>query len=191
MTYLKCMKQKEKRRCSWVKLNNPIYVDYHDNEWGKPNRNDKYLFEALILETFQAGLSWEIILNKREHFRDAFDNFDWNKIANYNDKKKRELEENPNIIRNKRKISAAIENAKIFIKIRNEFGEFANYIWGFSGNKVVQNTKWEFRTTSELSDKISRDLKKRGMKFLGSTTIYSYLQAIGIVNDHEPHCDFK
>ncbi len=185
------MNRKEKRRCSWVKLNNQIYVDYHDNEWGKPQRDDKYLFEALILETFQAGLSWEIILNKREHFRKAFDNFDWNKIAKYNDKKIAELAENPNIIRNKKKISASVENAKIFIKIRNEFGEFANYIWGFSENKVVKNTKWQFRTTSELSDKISRELKKRGMKFLGSTTIYSYLQAIGVVNDHQPHCDFK
>ncbi len=180
-----------KNRCSWVNLKNNAYVAYHDDEWGKPHFDDAYLFEALLLECFQAGLSWEIILNKRDHFRKAFDKFNWNKIANYDDKKIQELSENPNIIRNKSKIVAAVNNTKIFLEIRKEFGEFSKYIWGFTNGKVVKNPTGEFRTTSELSDTISRDLKKRGMKFLGSLTIYAYLQAIGVVNDHQPDCDFK
>ncbi len=180
----------KKRRCKWVNLKNPLYVEYHDKEWGVPSYDDSYLFEMLVLESFQAGLSWECVLNKREEFRKAFDNFDYNKIQNYDEKKIEELSNNSKIIRNKLKINATINNAKIFIKIQKEFGSFAKYIWSFSDNKVIKNIDNNFKTTSELSDKISKDLKKKGMKFVGSTIIYSYLQAIGIINDHELECDF-
>lgn len=175
-------------RCKWINLKNKIYVDYHDNEWGKIKHNDKYLFEMLILEGFQAGLSWECILNKREDFRKAFDNFDYEKISKYDNNKIDELLNNPNIIRNKLKINAAITNAKIFMEVQKEFGSFDKYIWSFSNSKVIKNMDDNLKTTSELSDTISKDLKKRGMKFVGSTIIYSYLQAIGIINDHELNC---
>lgn len=178
------------KRCKWVNLNNKIYVDYHDNEWGKEEHDDRMLFELLILEGFQAGLSWECVLNKREYFREAFDNFDYIKISKYDSGKIFELLNNPNIIRNKLKINAAITNAKAFMEIQKEFGSFDKYIWSFTNYKVVKNIDDNFKTTSELSDKISKDLKKRGMKFVGSTIIYSYLQAIGIINDHELNCDF-
>ena len=178
----------KKRRCKWVNLNNPLYVFYHDKEWGIPNYNDDYMFEFLILESFQAGLSWECVLNKREEFKKAFDNFDYNKISNYDKNKILELCKNEKIIRNKLKINAAVNNAKIFIKIQMEFGSFSKYIWSFTNNEVVKNIDNNFKTTSNLSDNISIDLKKRGMKFVGSTIIYSYLQAIGIINDHELEC---
>ena len=177
-------------RCHWVNLNNPKYIEYHDKEWAVPSYDDKYLFELLILETFQAGLSWECIINKRENIKKAFDNFDYNKIANYNDKKIEELLNNKNIIRNKLKINSAISNSKIFIEIRKEFGSFSNYIWKFTNNKIIDH-KGKIITSNSLSDKISKDLKKRGMKFIGTTIIYSYLQAIGIVNDHDSNCDFR
>ena len=175
----------EKKRCSWCNLKNPKYIDYHDNEWGVLNLDDQYLFEMLILESFQAGLSWEIILNKRENFRLAFDNFNIEKMIRYNDKKIKELLQNEGIIRNKLKINASISNAKIFRKIQIEYDSFANFLKIFTKNEVIfENDK----TTSELSDKISDELRKRGMKFVGSTIIYSYLQAIGIINSHEKDC---
>ena len=175
-------------RCKWVNLNNDLYVNYHDNEWGKPKYDDKYLFELLVLELFQAGLSWECVLNKREAFREAFDNFNYEIIANYGDAKVNELINNKLIIRNRLKINAVVNNSRIFIKIQKEFGSFSNYIWGFSNNKIIKNKDDNLNTTSHLSDIISNDLKKRGMKFVGSTIIYSYLQAIGIIDDHELKC---
>lgn len=177
-------------RCKWVNLKNKIYVDYHDNEWGKEEHDDRMLFELLILEGFQAGLSWECVLNKREYFREAFDKFDCIKISKYDSEKINELLNNQNIIRNKFKINAAIANAKVFIKIQKEFDSFDKYIWSFTNGKVIKNMNDNLKTTSKLSDEISKDLKKRGMKFVGSTIIYSYLQAIGIIDDHELNCDF-
>ena len=177
-------------RCFWVNLNNPRYIDYHDKEWCVPSHNDNYLFEMLVLESFQAGLSWECILNKRDYFREAFDNFDYKKISKYDDSKIIELMNNKNIIRNKLKIKATITNSKIFMDIQKELGSFSNYIWSFTNNKVIDH-KGEVITSNELSDTISKDLKKRGMKFVGTTIIYSYLQAVGVVNDHDLTCDFR
>ncbi len=176
------------QRCRWVNENNPLYVAYHDLEWGKPSYDDAYLFEMLLLESFQAGLSWECILNKRANFRKAFDNFSYQKIAQYDATKISKLLQTPGIIRNKLKIQAAITNAQVFLKIQKEYHSFSNYIWHFTNNKQIINKNDTFATTSPLSDAISRDLKKRGMKFVGSTIIYSYLQAIGIINDHELNC---
>ena len=178
------------KRCFWVNLNNPLYVKYHDEEWGVPSHDDKYLFEMLILESFQAGLSWECILNKREAFRKAFDNFDINKIIKYDDNKIEELMNNKDIVRNRRKITATIKNASIFKDIIKEYDSFDKYIWKFTDGKVIKNKTDIFNSTSELSDIISKDLYKRGMRFVGSTIIYSYLQAIGIINDHELKCNF-
>ena len=172
-------------RCKWCNLNNPLYIHYHDNEWGKLNLHDDYLFEMLILESFQAGLSWECVLNKRENFRCALDSFNIDKIVRYNDEKINELMHNSMIIRNKLKIKAMIENAKIYKHIQSEFGSFHKYLKTFTDDKII----YEYdRTTSDLSDKISNDLKKRGMKFVGSTVIYSYLQAIGIIYSHQKDC---
>lgn len=178
-------------RCKWVNENNKLYIKYHDEEWGVSSYDDTYLFEMLLLESFQAGLSWECILNKREAFRVAFDSFNYKKIANYSDKKINKLLNNKEIVRNRLKINAAINNAKVFIDIQKEFKSFSNYIWSFTNNKQIVNKDDIFKTTSSLSDTISNDLKKRGMKFVGSTIIYSYLQAIGIINDHELNCDFR
>ncbi len=180
-------KKKAINRCSWVNLDNPLYVDYHDNEWGIPEHNDTKLFEMLILECFQAGLTWECVLNKRENFRKAFDNFDMQKISKYDDAKCEQLLSTP-IIRNRLKIKATVTNSRIFMKIQKEFGSFDAYIWGFTNGKVI-NESCDIRSTSPLSDEISKDLKKRGMKFVGSTIIYAYLQAIGILNAHTPDCD--
>ena len=180
-----------KKRCSWVNLENPVYVDYHDKEWGKKNHNDKYLFELLVLESFQAGLSWECVLNKRENFRKAFDNFEINKIIGYDDDKVDELLNNREIIRNRLKIKAMINNAKVFSDIQKEYQTFNNYIWHFTKEKVIQRNSNDITTTSSLSDEISKNLKKRGMKFIGSTIIYSYLQAIGVINDHDFDCDCR
>ncbi len=174
-------------RCKWVNLENPLYVAYHDSEWGIPSHNDNYLFEMLLLESFQAGLSWECILNKREAFKEAFDHFDVIKISHYDDEKVEQLMHNKAIIRNRLKIKAAINNAKVFMSIQKEFTSFDNYIWAFTKGKVIKGKG--INTRSSLSDKISKDLTKRGMKFVGSVIIYSYLQAIGIINDHEPKCD--
>ena len=174
-----------KKRCAWCNLKNQKYVEYHDNEWGVANFDDKYLFEMLILESFQAGLSWECVLNKRDSFRQAYDNFDLEKVCNYDAKKKQELISNAEIIRNKLKVNASINNAKIFRDIKNEFGTFYNYLKTFTNGETYYEVGL---TSSELSDKISKDLKKRGMKFVGTTIIYSYLQAIGIINSHDKDC---
>ena len=171
-------------RCKWCNLKNPKYIEYHDNEWCKPNSDDKYLYEMLILESFQAGLSWECVLNKREYFKEAFDNFDIDKICDYNDTKVKELLKNEKIIRNKLKIQA-INNSKIFKKIQNEFGSFYNYLKKFTNNKIIYEID---KTTNQLSDNLSKDLQKRGMKFVGSTIIYSYLQAIGVIYSHGKEC---
>ena len=172
------------KRCSWV-TDDEIYIKYHDEEWGVPTHDDHKLFEMLILESFQAGLSWITILKKRENFRKAFDNFDYVKISEYNDNKVNELRENEGIIRHKGKINATINNAKICMKIQDEFGSFDSYIWEFTNGKII---KAEFKTESELSKTISKDLKKRGMKFVGPTIIYSYLESIGIINNHQENC---
>ena len=176
-------------RCRWANPSNPLYLKYHDEEWGVPSYDDTYLFEMLLLESFQAGLSWECILNKRESFRKSFDNFDYHKIAAYDSQKVNELLQNKNIIRNKLKINAAIKNAQVFISIQKEYGSFSNYIWHFTNNKIIKNTTGSIQTHSNLSDKISVDLYKRGMRFVGTVIIYSYLEAIGVLNDHEPTCD--
>ena len=173
------------KRCKWCNLKNELYVKYHDEEWCKPNFDDKYLFEMLILESFQAGLSWECVLNKRESFRKAFDNFNIDKICNYDNNKIQELLQNKDIIRNKLKINASINNSKIFKNIQNEYGSFYNYLKTFTKGKILYEIN---KTTNELSNNISKDLKKRGMKFVGSTIIYSYLQAIGIIYSHEKEC---
>ncbi len=175
-------------RCRWVNLNNPAYIKYHDEEWGVPLHNDRKLFELLILEGFQAGLSWECVLNKRDAFRIAFDNFDIEKVASFDENKLLSLLQNPNIIRNKRKIFASVKNATVFKQIQAEFGSFDKYIWSFTDYKTVFED-YSVRTTSPLSDYISNDLKKRGMSFVGSTIIYSYLQAIGIIYAHGKECN--
>ncbi len=176
------------KRCFWVDEKSEIYVKYHDEEWGVPNHNDRDLFELLILEGFQAGLSWITVLKKREAFRKAFDNFDVTKVSEYDEEKINALLENKDIIRSRGKITAAINNAKIFIEIQKEFGSFSNYIWGFTDNKVIKNTTGEIPVKTELADMVSKDLKKRGMKYTGSVIIYSYLQAVGVVNDHDINC---
>ena len=173
------------KRCKWCNLNNPIYIEYHDKEWGVMNINDDYLLEMLILESFQAGLSWECVLNKRESFRQAYDNFNIDKICNYTENKIKELSENKDIIRNKLKIKASINNTKIFKSIQKEFGSFSNYLKTFTKDNIIYETD---NTTNFLSDDISKDLIKRGMNFVGSTIIYSYLQAIGIIYSHEKEC---
>ena len=170
-------------RCKWVNLNNPIYVKYHDEEWGVPSYDDKYLFEMLILESFQC------ILNKRKAFYKAFDGFNYEIIAKYKDDKINKLINNKEIVRNKRKILATINNAKVFISIQKEYKSFSNYIWSFTDNKIIYNNG--LVTSNELSDTISNDLKKRGMSFVGTTIIYSYLQAVGVINDHEDICDYR
>ena len=172
-------------RCKWCNLKNEKYIKYHDKEWGVPVHEDKHLYEMLILESFQAGLSWECILNKREAFKKAFDNFEIDKVCAYDDKKVQELLKNENIVRNKLKINAAITNSKIFKEIQKEYKTFSNYIWSFTDNKVIYEAD---KTRSELSDAISKDLQKRGMKFVGTTIIYSYLQAIGVIYSHQKEC---
>ena len=183
---------KETVRCGWA--NKDSEREYHDNEWGVPSHDDSYIFEMLILEGFQAGLSWVTILNKRENFRKAFDNFDYNKIKDYKQDKIDELLQNDGIIKNKLKVNSTVVNAESFIKVQEEFGSFSNYIWGFVDNKRIVN-QWqemkELPAKTELSDKISKDMKKRGFKFVGSTIIYSFLQAVGIIDDHIVTCSFK
>ena len=174
-----------KKRCSWVEGKEEIYIRYHDEEWGVAKYNDDILFEMLVLESFQAGLSWITILKKREAFKEAFDNFNIEKIINYDESKVHELLENENIIRHEGKIRATINNAKVFKDIQKEEGSFSNYIWSFTDGKII---KAEYKTKSELSDEIAKDLKKKGMKFVGSTTIYSYLEAIGIIDNHTIDC---
>ena len=175
----------EKVRCKWCNLKNDVYVKYHDEEWGVLNLDEHYLFEMLILESFQAGLSWECVLNKRDDFRKAFDNFNIDKISNYDNVKIQELLKNKKIIRNKLKINATINNSKIFKKIQNEYGIFYNYLKTFTNDKIIYEMD---KTTNQLSDTLSKDLQKRGMKFVGSTIIYSYLQAIGVIYSHDKEC---
>ncbi|QMU65350.1 MAG: DNA-3-methyladenine glycosylase I [Flavobacteriaceae bacterium] len=179
-----------KKRCFWVS-EDPLYNAYHDTEWGVPVYDDDRLFEFLILETFQAGLSWITVLKKRENFREAFDHFDYKKIAVYPESKFESLLRNEGIIRNKLKIRATISNAQAFMRIQEIFGTFSNYIWGFTDGKPIVNAfhkKEEVPATTAVSDIISKDLKKRGFKFVGSTVIYAYMQAVGIVNDHTTDC---
>lgn len=183
-------KTDNKKRCPWP-ADDPLYINYHDKEWGVPVHNDKKLFEFLLLEGFQAGLSWRTILIKRKNFRKAFDNFDYNKIAKYDKKKINSLLSDSGIIRNLLKIESAVKNARAFIKVRKEFGTFDKYIWSFVNNKpVVNKFKYlsELPAKTELSDRISVDMKKRGFNFVGSTIIYAHLQATGIVNDHLITC---
>ena len=178
------------KRCFWVN-EDQLYIDYHDNEWGKPVYNDETLFEFLLLESFQAGLSWITILKKRENFREAFDHFDYKKIAKYDANKFEELIQNAGIIRNKLKVKSAITNAQLFIEIQKEFGSFSTYIWSYVNEQPIVNsfkTRAEVPATTALSDAISKDLKKRGFKFVGSTIIYAFMQATGMVNDHTTDC---
>ena len=174
-------------RCRWVNEDNPLYVRYHDEEWGVPLHEDRALFELLILEGFQAGLSWECVLNKRARFREVYDGFDVEKVSGYGEEKIQALLSDPGIIRNQLKVRASITNAQIFRTIQGEFGSFDAYIWGFTGGKVLCES-YDIRTTSPLSDQIAKDLRKRGMKFVGSTVIYAYLQSIGVINGHGPEC---
>lgn len=175
-------------RCRWVDLSSDIYIKYHDEEWGVAVYDDRKLFELLVLESFQAGLSWLCVLKKREAFRVALDNFDPIKISLYNEDKISVLLQNEKIIRSRRKIDAIINNAKIFLDIQREWGSFSNYIWHFTDNKIIKNMDDNLKVTSTLSDEVSNDLKKRGMKYTGSVIIYSYLQAIGVIDDHELVC---
>ncbi len=178
------------KRCEWG-ANDPLYIDYHDNEWGIPVYGDDKLFEFLVLETFQAGLSWITILRKRENFRKAFDGFNYKKISKYNEDKVQELLNNAGIIRNQAKIRATLSNAQSFIEVQKEFESFSKYMWGFVGGKPLVNhfsELSELPAKTELSDKISKDMKKRGFKFVGSTVIYAHMQATGMVNDHLTYC---
>lgn len=174
-----------KPRCRWCNLKNPLYIEYHDNEWCKANFDEKYLFEMLILESFQAGLSWECVLNKRESFREAYDYFDLDKVILFDEAKVNELLNNEKIIRNKRKINASIKNSKIFKAIVSEYGSFHNYLKSFTNGKIFYEID---KTANELSDAISSDLQNRGMTFVGSVIIYSYLQAIGVIYSHGKEC---
>ncbi len=179
-----------KTRCAWCEKDD-LYRNYHDNEWGKPVYDDETIFEFLILETFQAGLSWYTVLAKRENFRKAFDNFDLTKIANYSEDKMDALAEDSGIIRNKLKIKATVTNAQAFIKVQEEFGSFSKYIWGFVDGKPIDNqpkTLSEVKATTPISDALSKDLKKRGFKFVGSTVVYAHMQATGMANDHVMDC---
>ncbi len=175
----------DKKRCKWCNLKNPLYIEYHDTEWCVPNFDDKYLYEMLILESFQAGLSWECVLNKRESFRNAYDNFDIDKVICYDENKINELLNNKGIIRNRLKINASVKNSKIFKEIVSEYGSFYNYLKVFTKGETIYETD---KTTNALSDAVSKDLQARGMTFVGSVIIYSYLQAIGVIYSHDKDC---
>lgn len=180
----------EKTRCDWCG-NDPLYIKYHDEEWGVPKKDDRELFEIFLLETFQAGLSWITILRKRENFRKAFDGFNYKKIAGYDENKINSLLADEGIVRNRLKIRAAINNAQKFIEIQDEFGSFSNYIWGFVNHEPILNrpkSLKEVPATTEISDRLSKDLKKRGFKFVGSTIVYAFMQAAGLVDDHLEGC---
>lgn len=174
-----------KTRCTWANPKNPAYIEYHDREWGIPVYEDKKLFEMLVLESFQAGLSWECVLNKREAFRKAFDGFDVETVSGYGEEQEKRLQENPGIIRNRLKIRAAVANAKVFRRIQEEYGSFSGYLWHWTEGKVVYE---KGLSSSDLSDRVSSDLKKRGMKFVGTTIIYAYLQAVGVICSHDEGC---
>lgn len=180
----------KKQRCGWC-VGDPLYEAYHDQEWGVPVYDDATIFEFLILETFQAGLSWITVLRKRENFKKAFDNFDYKTIANYKQPKIDSLLQDAGIIRNKLKVNATITNAQSFMKVQQEFGSFSKYIWSFVDGKPIKNAIKDYKSapaTTEISDALSKDLKKRGFKFVGSTVIYAHMQATGMVNDHEVSC---
>lgn len=184
------MKRNSKPRCGWC-TSDEIYIDYHDKEWGRPLHDDHLLFEFLILEGAQAGLSWLTVLKKRENYRRAFDGFDPRLVARYDDKKVKVLLNNEGIIRNRLKIASAIRNAKAFLKVQQEFGSFDRYLWAYVQGKPIKNEAAHYKelpTRTDLSDKISLDLKKRGFNFVGSTIIYAYMQAVGMVNDHTKDC---
>ncbi|MBD3224182.1 MAG: DNA-3-methyladenine glycosylase I [Caldithrix sp.] len=180
-----------KQRCAWVPDNDTLYIQYHDEEWGVPVYDDQHLFEFLILESFQAGLSWRTVLHKRENFRRAFDNFNPHNVAAYDEKKVRQLMQNSGIIRNQQKIRAALNNARAFLEVSEQFGSFSAYMWNFVDGKPIKNN-WqslqEVPATTPLSDKLSKDLKQRGFKFVGSTVCYAHMQATGMVNDHTTDC---
>lgn len=177
------------KRCRWPNLeNNDIYIDYHDNEWGIASYDDAYLFEMILLESFHCGLSWLLILKKREFFRKAFDNFDPKLIQAYDDTKVDELLENKDIVRNRAKILANIGNAKAFLEVQKEFGSFSDYIWSFTKGQIVYGDYDQGFTKNDLSDRVSKDMKKRGFKFMGTVTTYSYLEAIGVMNNHSSTC---
>lgn len=175
----------DKPRCFWANPENPLYVAYHDKEWGVPVHDDRLLFEMLVLEGFQAGLSWECVLNKRAAFRRAFDDFDMVKVASYTEERQKRLQADAGIIRNRLKIRAASINAKVFLSIQAECGSFDSYIWRFTDGKVVREYG---KTRSPLSDAVSKDLRERGMKFVGTTIVYAYLQAVGVIFSHEENC---
>lgn len=181
----------DKQRCGWVPLNKPFYVKYHDEEWGVPVREDRLMFEFLILETFQAGLSWEIVLNKRENFRKVFDDFDMGKISEYDEQKILELQIDKGIIRNKLKIRAAVNNAQKCLELVEKHRSFSNYLWNFVGGQPIVN-RWksvdEIPPKTSLSDEISAEMKTLGFKFFGSTVCYAHMQAVGMVNDHTIDC---
>lgn len=189
------MAKKEKIRCGWcLKGDQQIYIDYHDTEWGKPLHDDDKLFEFLVLESFQAGLSWLTVLKKRENFRKAFAGFDAKKVAKFNAKKVESLMQDAGIIRNRLKIEAALNNAKRFLEIQKEFGSFDKYVWGFVGGKPIVNKRKTLRDvppTTTISNTMSEDMGKRGFKFRGSTICYAFMQAVGMVNDHINDCSFK
>jgi DNA-3-methyladenine glycosylase I len=179
----------EKKRCSWP--GNPLAIDYHDREWGAPVRDDRVLFEFLILEGAQAGLSWDTVLKKREHYRKVFDGFDPAKVARYGEKKKASLMGDAGIIRNRAKIEASVTNAKAFLAVQQEYGSFSKYVWGFVGGKPVQGRRkasGDIPTRTDVSDALSKDLKKRGFKFVGTTIMYAFMQATGMANDHLAQC---
>ncbi|CYU97373.1 DNA-3-methyladenine glycosylase I [Streptococcus suis] len=182
------------KRCGWVKMTNPIYVDYHDQEWGKPLHDEQSLFELLCLESYQAGLSWEIVLNKRQAFPSAFFNYDIQKVAAMTDSELDGLLANPNIIRHKAKLYATRANAQAFLRVQEEFGSFDHYLWSWVNFTQIDNPVKSFRevpTKNDLSEDISKDLKKRGFKFVGPVCVYSYLQAAGLINEHEDSCEWK
>lgn len=185
------MELNEIRRCKWIQGKPDYYVKYHDEIWGKPEYDDRALFKWLSLEVFHIGLSWQLVLSKVAHFMEAFNNFDYKKIANYQEADIDKLMANKKIIRYRKKIEATINNANRFMEVQKEFGTFSDYIWSFTEGEVVLSQNNEPKTKSPLSDQVTADLKKRGFKFIGSVTIYSYLQAIGIINDHDLACDFR
>ena len=182
--------EKKYRRCAWVNPADPIYIKYHDEEWGVPLHDDHALYELFLLETFQAGLSWATILHKRENFRRAYEGFHPERVAAFDAAKVDALMQDAGIVRNRRKIEASITNSRVFLDIVRAYGSFDAYIWGFTEGKSIRES-WELRTTSPLSDRITKDLKRRGMKFVGSTSIYSTLQAIGVLSAHAEDCDWR
>lgn len=185
------MKREAKSRCPWVNPTNKLYVQYHDREWGRPSRDDRHLFEMLILEGAQAGLSWETILKKRENYRKAFAQFDVQKVARFDQKKIKRLMLDEGIVRNKLKIESTVTNAKSFLEVQKEFGSFSKYVWGFVGHKPIRRSpksRADFIAHDEHSDALSKDLKKRGFRFVGSTIMYAFMQATGMIDDHTVNC---